>query len=67
MSGQKIGYVGREIARLLAPVLDLDDVPPISATIAERPTVARSAVQEDVRAALEAYDAVRIQITVAPR
>lgn len=64
---RKVGYVAREVARVLAPLLDLEEGPLIASTLAIRPATAPGKAEEDVHAALDARDAVRIEIVVRPR
>jgi hypothetical protein len=64
---RKVGYVAREVARVLAPLLDLEEGPLVAATLAIRPATAPGKAEEDVHAALDARDAVRIEIVVRPR
>jgi hypothetical protein len=63
----KVGYVAREVARVLAPLLDLEEGPRVAAVLATRPTTAAGTAEDDVHAALEARDAVRIEVVVSPR
>lgn len=63
----KVGYVAREVARVLAPLLDLEEGPRVTAVLSMRPTTAPGAAEDEVHAAIEARDAVRIQIVVSPR
>ena len=65
--GIKVGYVAREIARVLAPLLDLEEGPRIAARLAVRPIVPPGTAEDDLHAAVEARDAVRIEVVVAPR
>lgn len=59
-NGQRMGYVAREVARVLAPLFDLEGGPVISSTLAARPPATADA------AAFESHDAVTAQITLAP-
>jgi hypothetical protein len=63
----KVGYVAREVARVLAPLLDLEEGPHVRAVLAIRPPTAPGTAEDDVHAALEAHDAVRLEIVVSPR
>jgi hypothetical protein len=63
----KVGYVAREAARVLAPLLDLEEGPRVASVLATRPTAAPGSTEDEVHAALEARDAVRIEIVVSPR
>jgi replicative superfamily II helicase len=59
-AGQRVGYLAREHARVLAPLMDLEDGPRIGAVLAVRP---RSA---PTREQVEAQDAVLVRVSVAP-
>jgi hypothetical protein len=61
-TGVKVAYLAREVARVLAPLADLDGGPQITATLATRP-----APRDDTYAGLERHDAVKVNITVIPR
>jgi hypothetical protein len=63
----KVGYVAREVARVLAPLLDLEEGPRVTAVLSMRRTTAPGTAEDEVHAAIEARDAVRIQIVVSPR
>lgn len=65
--GTKVGYVAREVARVLAPLLDLEEGPRVTAVLTMRPTTEPGTAEDEVHAALEARDAVRIEIVVSPR
>lgn len=60
----KLGYVAREVARVLAPLLDLEEGPRVAARLAVRPTTAPEAAEDDVHAAFEAHDVVHLEIVV---
>lgn len=64
--GMKMGYVAREVARVLAPLLDLEEGPRVTSVLATRPTMAPESAEGEERAALEARDAVRMEIVVSP-
>jgi hypothetical protein len=59
-AGRRVGYLAREHARVLAPLLDMDGGPQVTATMAVRPSA--SAPADDI----EARDAVLVQVTVVP-
>ena len=62
--GQRLGYVAREIARILAPLMDQPDPPVITPTLTQR-----SAEQSDrttTLAAAEGYDAIVLDLVIAP-
>jgi hypothetical protein len=55
--GAALGYVAREVARVLAPLLDLDGGPVVTARLMVRPNEVE---------AIEKFDAVRIQVVLTP-
>jgi replicative superfamily II helicase len=59
-AGQRVGYLAREHARVLAPLMDLEEGPQVSAVLAIRPHL------EPTREQIEAPDAVLVRVTVAP-
>jgi hypothetical protein len=61
-TGEKVAYLAREVARVLAPLADLDGGPQITATLATRPPPG-----DDTHARLERHDAIKVNITVVPR
>lgn len=58
-TGEKVAYLARETARVLAPLLDLEDGPEATATLAARPTDAH-----DEHAALQQRDVVQVRVAV---
>jgi len=64
--GTRLGYAAREAARILAPLIDLED-PSVTATLAVRPTLEDGATGGEVRAMMQGWDVVRMKVTVAPR
>lgn len=60
VDGNHVGYVAREIARVLGPLLDDEMGPVVTATLTVRPT-------PDNLAELERVDAVAANIVVTPR
>ncbi len=65
--GTRLGYAAREAARILAPLIDLEDGPSVIATLGVRPTVEDEATGGEVRAMMQGWDVVRMKVTVAPR
>jgi hypothetical protein len=59
-TGEKVAYLAREVARVLAPLADLDGGPLITANLATRPRPG-----DDT--GLERHDAVKVSIAVTPR
>lgn len=55
------GHMAREVARVLAPLLDLEAGPRVVSILAMRPTVVPGSAEDEVHAALEARDVVRIE------
>lgn len=63
---EKVGYVAREIARVLAPIMDLEEGPVVAARLAVRASRV-PAVEDEQRGPGEgARDAVRMEIMVHP-
>jgi hypothetical protein len=62
-----VGYVAREVARVVAPLLDLEDGPEVAAALEVRPETPPGTPEDEVHAALQVRDAVRMQIVVSPR
>jgi superfamily II DNA/RNA helicase len=56
MNGQEIGYLAREYTRILAPMLDTEGIPPISAVLAPTPGPDR----------IEERDAVKVVVSIEP-
>jgi hypothetical protein len=54
-----IGYLAREVARILAPIVDVSGEQIVSATVAQIPDT------QDEHVGVESFDAVTIEITVA--
>jgi hypothetical protein len=63
-AGRRIGYVAREIARVLAPLLDLEEGPIVEATLADRPLIPTGTPADAARAAIEEHDTVHLNITI---
>jgi hypothetical protein len=61
----KVGYVAREFARVLAPLLDLEEGPSLTATLTALPAVSHGAGEDERHEALEGHDAVQMKIVVA--
>lgn len=62
LTGEKVAYIAREVARVLAPLLDLDDGPRITATLAVRPQI----IGGDY-VLHEERDAIKVRVVVATR
>jgi hypothetical protein len=60
LNGIHVGYLAREVARVLSPLLDDEEGPVVTATLAVRPSA-------DDRGAFEHGDTVLINIAVTPR
>jgi hypothetical protein len=65
--GTRLGYAAREAARILAPLIDLEDGPSVAATLAVRPTGADEDTGHQLRATMQGQDVVWMRVTVAPR
>ena len=61
VTGEKVAYLAREVARVLAPLADLDGGPQITATLTTRPQY-----DDDNHAELERHDAIKVHIVVTP-
>ena len=59
-AGRPIGYLAREYARVLAPLLDLEDGPEVTATLATRPSETAPSAEFETR------DVVGVLINVRP-
>lgn len=59
-TGERAAYLAREVARILAPLMDLDGGPRITATLATRPP------SDDIDARLERHNALTVNISVTP-
>jgi HIRAN domain len=62
--GMHAGYMARESARILRPLLDDQDGPTITAVLADRPDKSTSGAADITR--FEEHDKVLIRVTVAP-
>jgi hypothetical protein len=65
--GSRLGYVAREVARVIAPLIDLEDGPRVASAVAAVPVIRPAFSEEEVDAALRAIDALQIEIVVSKR
>jgi hypothetical protein len=61
-NGRRLGFIAREIARVIAPLMDQPDPPSVRATLNQRPN--RQADASRMLTAVESFDAVLLDVLI---
>jgi hypothetical protein len=59
---RRLGFIAREFARVIAPLMDQPDPPSVRATLSQRPE--RQAATSRMLAAVESFDAVLVDVVI---